>query len=39
MSVKKKNLKVKQIRADLSKELSFLRNVFSVLNVPMQTKG
>ncbi|XP_075986759.1 uncharacterized protein LOC142983658 [Anticarsia gemmatalis] len=39
MTQQKKTLKIKKIRADLSKEFTFLKNVFSVMSLPLQMKG
>ncbi|XP_028170536.1 surfeit locus protein 6 homolog [Ostrinia furnacalis] len=38
MSVKKKSLKMKEIKVSLGKEIKFLKNVFSVLNIPMHSR-
>ncbi|CAH0600628.1 unnamed protein product [Chrysodeixis includens] len=35
----KKIIKMKKIKADLSKEFTFLKNVFSVMALPLQMKG
>lgn len=34
-----KKMKIKKIKAELSKEFSFLKNVFSVTSLPQQMKG
>lgn len=35
----KKVIKMKKIKADLNKEFTFLKNVFSVMALPLQMKG
>lgn len=39
MTMTKKPMKNKQLRALLSQELNFLKNVFSVMSIPIQMKG
>lgn len=39
MTQQKKTLKIKKIKAELSKEFTFLKNVFSVMALPLQMKG
>ncbi|KAL4706835.1 hypothetical protein ACJJTC_010069 [Scirpophaga incertulas] len=34
-----KPIKMKAVRSDIMKEINFLKNILSVLNVPLQTKG
>ena len=34
-----KKIMFKKIKADLSKEFTFLKNVFSVMSLPLQMKG
>lgn len=35
----KKTLKLKKIKTELSKEFNFIKNVFSVMSLPLQSKG
>uniref|UniRef100_A0A2A4K2P0 Ribosomal RNA-processing protein 14/surfeit locus protein 6 C-terminal domain-containing protein n=1 Tax=Heliothis virescens TaxID=7102 RepID=A0A2A4K2P0_HELVI len=39
MTQQKKLKKIKKIKEDLSKEFTFLKNVFSVMSLPLQMKG
>ncbi|KAJ0181081.1 hypothetical protein K1T71_003166 [Dendrolimus kikuchii] len=39
MTLRKKTGKNKQLKAELSKEFNFLKNIFSVLTIPLQSKG
>ncbi|XP_026764369.2 LOW QUALITY PROTEIN: surfeit locus protein 6 homolog [Galleria mellonella] len=39
MSIQKKKIKSKKLRTALAKELSFVKNVFSMLSIPLQIKN
>lgn len=39
MTQQKKIPKIKKIKEELNKEFTFLKNVFSVMSLPLQMKG